>query len=330
VTLRGLDKETHLAPWSDPKGPTLTRAGQTDPFPENEQLRKPMMTPRALVTGASGNVGREVIRALLARGVEVRAATSSCVTRAPLYPEVETARLDLRDPATFAPAVQGCSALFLMRPPAIADTKRTLNPFIDAARAAGIGPVVFLSVAGAEKNKIVPHHAVEAHLVARGGEFTLLRPGFFAQNFGDAYRLDLSLDDRLFVPAGEGLVTFVDTRDLGEVAALALTEPERHRGAAYTLTGPDPVSFYEAARIFCEALSRPIRYEPASVLGYGIHLRRRGLPWGQIAVQTLLHVGLRFGQASVVEPALASLLGRKGRTLAEYARDHVALWARAR
>ncbi|MEO5728374.1 MAG: SDR family NAD(P)-dependent oxidoreductase, partial [Byssovorax sp.] len=84
-----------------------------------------------------------------------------------------------------------------------------------------------------------------------------------------------------------------------------------------------------AARIFSDALARPIRYEPAGVLGYALHLQRRGLPWAQIAVQTILHVGLRFGQASVVDPTLASLLGRQGRTLSEYARDHVALWKRA-
>ena len=287
------------------------------------------MTPRVLVTGASGNVGREVVRALHARGIPLRAAVSSRrAVGVNLGADVETVKLDLRDPGTFAAAVQGCSALFLLRPPAIADTKRTLNPFIDAARAAGIGPVVFLSVAGAEKNKIVPHHAVEAHLMARGGDFTLLRPGFFAQNFGDAYRRDLVQDDRIYVPAGDGLVTFVDARDLGEIAALALSEPARHRGAAYTLTGPEPVSFAEAARIFTEVLSRPVRYEPASVLGYALHLRQRELPWSQIAVQTILHVGLRFGQASVVDPTLSSLLGRKGRTLSGYVRDHAALWAR--
>ena len=287
------------------------------------------MTTRVLVTGASGNVGREVVRALRARGVPVRAAASSLSSGAEPGSDIETVKLDLRDPATFAGAVQGCSALFLLRPPAIADTKSTLNPFIDAARAGGIGPVVFLSVAGAEKNKIVPHHAVEAHLISRGGDFTLLRPGFFAQNFGDAYRRDLVEDNRIYVPAGSGLVTFVDARDLGEVAALALVEPERHRGAAYTLTGPEAVSFVEAARIFTDALSRSIRYQPASVVGYALHLHRRGLPWGQIAVQTILHVGLRFGQASVVDPTLATILGRKGRTLSDYARDHVALWERA-
>ena len=78
--------------------------------------------------------------------------------------------------------VADSSAVFAAARPSRADTKSTLNPFIDAARAGGIGPVVFLSVAGAEQSKIVPHHAVEAHLISRGGDFTLLLPGFFAQH----------------------------------------------------------------------------------------------------------------------------------------------------
>jgi uncharacterized protein YbjT (DUF2867 family) len=216
--------------------------------------------------------------------------------------------------------------MFLLRPPAIADTKRTLVPFIDTAREQGVGHVVFLSVAGAEKNTFVPHHAVEAHLRARGHQYTLLRPGFFAQNLQDAYRRDIIEDDRLYVPAGRGRVAFVDLRDVAEVAALALCEPAAHHAKAYTLTGPEAIGFEHAAELLSGVLGRAIRYEPASVLGYVRHLRHRTLPWGQVAVQTLLHVGLRLGQAKAVDPTLASLLGRPGHTLREYVRDHAEVW----
>jgi uncharacterized protein YbjT (DUF2867 family) len=200
---------------------------------------------------------------------------------------------------------------------------------VDAARAAGVGPVVFLSVAGAGTNKLVPHHDVEAHLIQRGGAYTLLRPGFFAQNLQDAYRRDLVEDDRLYVPAGRGRVTFVDGRDLAEVAATCLLDPDRHAGQAYTLTGPEPVTFEEAAALLTRALGRPIRYVPASIPGYLLHLRRRrGLPWAQAGVQTILHVGLRFGQAERVDPTLEGLLGRRPGTLARYIEDHAALWRR--
>jgi uncharacterized protein YbjT (DUF2867 family) len=121
-------------------------------------------------------------------------------------------------------------------------------------------------------------------------------------------------------------VAFVDTRDVARAAALALCEPAPHAGKAYTLTGPEAVTFDDAAQILTRALGRTIRYVPASVAGYALHLRRRGLPAGQIAVQTILHAGLRLGQAEAVDPTMAALLGRPGATLAEYVNDHVETW----
>lgn len=86
------------------------------------------------------------------------------------------------------------------------------------------------------------------------------------------------------------------------------------------------MAFAEAAALVSRVLARPIRYVPASIPGYVLHCRRRGLPWGQALVQTILHVGLRFGQAEVVEPTLGGLLGRPPRTLEDYVRDHADLW----
>ncbi len=270
-----------------------------------------------------------MVRALQARGLPVRVAGTSPARLAAVFPGVPQVRLDYREPSTFGEAARGCRALFLVRPPAISRVAQTLNALVDAARVEGVAEVVFLSVAGAGENRVVPHHAVERHLMAGPGGWTLLRPGFFAQNLGDAYRRDLLLDDRLYVPAGRGRAAFVDTRDVAEVAAEALASPAAHARRAYTLTGPVATSFGEAAAILSEALGRRIRYVPASIPGYAVHLlRRRGLPLAQAAVQAILHVGLRFGSAEAVDPTLARLLGRPGRTLADYVRDHAELWRR--
>ncbi len=285
------------------------------------------MTDKILVTGASGNVGRAVAKALADLGIPVRLASASVQLPAVTPSRPETVRLDFRDAGTFANAARGCSAVFLMRPPAIADTRHTLLPFIDAAHAAGARQIVFLSVIGADKNALVPHHAVELHLAASREPYTLLRPGFFAQNLGDAYLRDIVEDDRLYVPAGKGRVTFVDVRDVAEVAALAFADAAAHNRKAYSLTGPQAVSFSQVAHALSCALSRTIRYDAASIPGYLRHLRRRNLPWAQAAVQTILHVGLRFGQAAQVDLTLARLLGRPGRSVQEYIADHVALWA---
>jgi len=288
---------------------------------------QPEPSGRILVTGAVGNVGREVVRAITPRGHLVRAADLSTKEIVAMHGDaVEAAVLDYQAPDTFASALDGCDAVFLVRPPAISCMESTLLPFIDAALEHGVKHIVFLSCAGAGTNKLVPHHAVEKHLAVRAASYTLLRPGFFSQNLGAAYRNDLANESRLFLPAGKGRVAFVDIRDVAELAAIIFDDPVAHRGAAYTCTGPEAFSFEEAARLMTDVIRRPIRYESASIAGYVRHLHLQGLPLPQIAVQTVLHVGLRFGQSEKIDPTLERMLGRRPRTLATYVRESAELW----
>lgn len=270
------------------------------------------------MTGASGNAGREVVRALALRGITSRTPLSSGADR-----------LDFYDSTTWAPWLTGVSAVFLMRPPPIADMDATLIPFIAAARAAGVTQIVFLSVAGADKARWVPHHKVEAALQSGPSGWTILRPGFFAQNMADAYLTDIQEDAQIYVPAGCGRVAFVDLRDVGKVAAEALLAPAPHDGQAYTLTGPRAVTFDEVAQMITQATGRSIRYTPASIIGYVRHLRKKKLRWGAVAVQTYLHVGLRFGQAEAVDDTLARILGHPACDIADYIADHKQLWSAA-
>ncbi len=279
-----------------------------------------------LVTGATGNVGRHVAEGLRGIGVPfVAGGTDAGRLRRLLGEGVDTRHLDLADPRTYGDAVQGIRGLFLLRPPPIANVRETLNLLIDQAIAAGVEHVTFLSVDGADRQRWVPHHAVEGHLRDRGVSATILRPGFFAQNLGDAYAADIRDHDEIYVPAGSGRVSFVDVRDVGELAARTFVDASLRR-QAWTLTGPAAVSFDEVAAVLSTALGRSIRYRPASIPGYALHLRRRRLPWMQVLVQSVLHVGLRHGNAAHVDPALGQLLGRPPRTVRQYVADHLALW----
>ncbi len=285
------------------------------------------------VTGATGHVGSHVVRLLKLRGVRMRVSvrpsgageiSKSLLATDLLGSEPEVVAFDFLDPTTYHRAVAGCDAVFLLRPPAIANTRDTLIPFLDVARAQGVRQVVFVSVMGAESNPLVPHHAVEKHLKSGPASWTILRSGFFAQNFIDAYREDICRDNRIYVPAGAAKVAFIDTHDIAEVAVTALLHVELHQGQAHALTGPQALSFAAAAALLSTELDRHITYEPASVLGYMRHLQQRGLPAKQNLVQTLLHAGLRFGQAGKVTNCLSDLLGRPASTLAEFMqREHL-------
>lgn len=285
---------------------------------------------RVLVTAALGNVGREVVRECALRGLKVRAAHHDVEILRQRFPELEAVRLDFLDPRTWSSALADCTFVFLLRPPPIGDMETTLCPFVTAAYASGVQHIVFLSVAGADRMKWVPHRKVELHLMKSGSGWTVLRPGFFAQNLQDAYRQDILEDNRIYVPAAQGRVAFVDVKDVAAVAARVFDTPEAFREQALTLTGPEAIPFGVAATALSSALGRPIRYQPASIPGYVWHLRsRRHLPWMQILIQTILHVGLRGGDAETVSPTIEQLLQRRPRTLAEYVQESAAVWSPA-
>jgi len=288
------------------------------------------MSQRILVTGASGNVGREVITALESFHPDSKIRiTSRSSQEAESSATYESVYLDFQNPDSFESAISGCSSVFLLRPPAISNTRDTLNRFIHTARQRGIKRIVFLSVAGAANNKMVPHHAVEQKLLSGPKDWTILRPGFFAQNLASAYRNDIIKDDRIYVPAGSGKVAFVDLRDVGEVAAQTLISLSEHAGMTYTLTGPKSYTFCEVVNILSKELERTVEYVPASIPGYLYHLLRvKKLGAVQSIVQAVLHVGLRFGQAEEIDPTLGQLLNSDPNDVENYIQDHKGIWKR--
>jgi uncharacterized protein YbjT (DUF2867 family) len=283
---------------------------------------------RVLVTGASGNVGREVVAACLARGFAVRAGHPRTRDAARSSANLERVSLDFQDRATWGPALLGVDLVFLLRPPPLGDMRTTLIPFIDEAYRAGVRHILFLSVLGAERMKWVPHRAVELHLMKSGGGWAVLRPGFFAQNLESAYLRDVLEERRLYVPAGSGKIAFLDVRDVGACAAHVFVNPSAFAERSLALTGPEALTFARVAELMSEVLGLEIRYEAATVLGYVWHLKvRRKLPVMQVLVQTILHRGLRAGDAEIVESTVQELLGRPALSLRDYlerARAHFA------
>ena len=279
-----------------------------------------MSDPRPiLVTGASGNVGAPLVARLRAEGIPV----VPTATR----PQAGARRLDFEEPATFAPALEGVGRVFLMRPPHISDTRRYLRPFIRAMEAAGVEHVALLSLMGV--NPAMPHWRVEQDLRASALAWTFLRPSFFSQNLGGAYRADLRDRDRLRLASGRGRTSFIDARDIAAVAARVLAAPAAHRAQAYTLTGPEALDYHRVAALLSAALGRPITYEPIGLLAYRRDLVAQSLPPAFVNVQLLINVVARLGLAARVDDTLPRLLGRPALTLQRYIDDHRDLWRRA-
>jgi uncharacterized protein YbjT (DUF2867 family) len=275
-----------------------------------------------LVTGATGTVGRHVVTALVAAGESVRAAVPA-PDRVDL-PGAKPVRFDFAEPATWAAAFEDVDRIFLMRPPAISDVTTFLRPVIRLAADRGVRQVVFLSLMGV--NRVMPHWQVERDIEAAGLPHTFLRPAFFAQNLLTAYRDDIRTRDRIHVASGRGRTSFVDTRDVAAVAALALREPAAHAGAAYTLTGPAALDYAEVAGLLSRALGRRIRYESVGLLRYRRELLDAGLDPTYVRVQLVINAAARLGLAATVTDAVPRLLGRPATPMAAFVADHAASW----
>ena len=276
-------------------------------------------TDRVLVTGPTGTVGGALLEILAARGVQVVAGA-----RDPRSAGTEAVPLDLERPETFDAALEGVDRLFLMRPPAMADTGRYLSPFLTAARRHGVAHVVFLSVMGV--NRFLPHWWVEQDLRASTMGWTFLRPSYFAQNLETTLRADIRDRGVLRLAAGRGRTSFVDARDVAAVAALALTEPRAHTGQAYVLTGPEALDFHQVASLLSAELGRPVDYRPRSLLTRRRELRRQGTPAGLVTVQLMIDLVARLGLAARVTHTIERLLRRPATPLAVYVHDRRTRW----
>ena len=284
------------------------------------------MSSPVLVMGALGNVGAEVVKELHGEGRNVRTADiDEKMLRERFGDSVECVRFDFFDPGTYEATFRGVERMFLMRPPHISNVRRGMFPAVDAAKRAGVKHVVFLSLIGIENLKFVPHYKVEQYLKEVDMQTTFLHCSFFMQNLNTTHRKEVKERSEIFVPVGRAKTSFIDVRDIGAVAAVALTE-ENHAGKNYDLTGSEGLDYWEAANILSEVLERRVTYRDPNPLHFLIETIRRGTPFTLALVMTGLYTSTRFGMAEPITNEVERLTGRKPITFRQYVQDYRELW----
>ena len=280
------------------------------------------MTERILVTGATGTVGRHVVAGLADRDVAVRSAVRDPESApAEIADADETVAFDFAKPETWGDALADVDGVFLMRPPGVSEA--AVTSFAEAAARVGVDRVAYLSTLGADRNILIPHHRIEKRLAERDLSHTLLRASFFMQNLGEVHRADVVERDEIFVPAGDGETSFVDARDVGEAAAVVLTE-SGHAGRAYDITGPEALDYDAVAAVFSDVLKRPITYPNPSLAAFARRMYRRGHAPRFIALMCGIYTTARLGLAGRVSEDGRRLLGRSPRSIRTFVEDHAA------
>jgi len=268
---------------------------------------------KVLVTGSTGNVGREVVKQLHKRGAEVRV-----IARKPEsanFPAgIEVVHGDLTDPQSIRKAIKGTDKLFLLNAVGADELTQALITY-GIAKRAGIKHVTYLSVFKADRFRDVPHFAskvaVESALREFSVPYTILRPAYFFQN-------DLTLKPLLHqmgiypMPIGTAGISAVDSRDIAEAAAVTLTEAG-HEGKTYDLVSSSQISGPNNARLWGEVLGKQIVYTGHDFDAWEEQMSRQLPGWMAYDMRTMLEGYFERGFSSTQRDvdSVTKLLGHR-------------------
>lgn len=287
-----------------------------------------------LVVGASGTIGRVVVAQLLAKGATVRAMSRDPEkTRSlPGFAGADVVFGDPADPASLGPAFAGVDKVLLI-PPSGPAWNQGEKKLIEAARAANVKYIVKISTVGAEPSQpsmsLSFHSQGEALLRESGIPFTVLRANSFMQNFLVFYAASIRSDAAIYQCTGDVPTALVDTRDIAEVVVALLTESlPQYVGQILELTGPEALSYSQAAAKIGAATGREVRYVDIPPVAYRQALMGFGLPdWAADEVVNIYGYGYyRDGHGARVTSTVSDILGRAPRSFDSFVLDHVSLF----
>ena len=268
-----------------------------------------------LVTGASGNVGRELVRQLIQMGERVRVMTREPARVATLGAS-ECVVADLDVPSSLPQALSGVRRAFLVT---MGFGTAQDQAFVREAVRSGVEHVVRLSTIDATEAKLTigKWHKEKDELLENSGlSWTVLRPGMFMSN-ALHWVSSIKGTGGVFFPGGKGRVVPIDPLDVARVAARVLTQPG-HEQLRYELTGPELTSTEEMVATLARVLHRSLKYRDVPIFLAKFFMRRNGMDRRLAAAMGELALSLRRGEQSKQTTTVASLVGDAGATFEQW------------
>lgn len=291
------------------------------------------MVQSILVTGATGTVGSEVIKQLLSKNsnntnIQIKAAVHSLKKEKKLAEDnrVKLVEIDYTKPTIIQEACKDVDRLFLLTPFQSNMVELSSNLVNEAKKNGSIKHIVKLSVMGADAEPGITggrlHKQAEKIIEDSGISYTFLRPNFFMQNFVNFFSQTIKEQGSFYIPADNGKVSFVDVRDIASVAVQTLANDSKHNRKSYNITGPEAISYAQAAEILSKEVGREIKYQniPEEQARQG--MKAAGMDEWLINSMSELFGIIRAGYASDVSPAVEEVTGKKPISFSQFAKDY--------
>ena len=284
------------------------------------------MVNTIFVSGATGNMGKEVVKQLVSKGAQVRAGVHSH-EKAGILKEMgaEVVSVDLNNVNSIQTALDNVEKAFSLSPlvPNLAELSAN---FVKAAKLAGVKYIVRASGMGADSPQAITlgrwHRDAEKTVESSGIAYTLIRPNSFMQNYINFASHTIKSQNTFYFPQGDGKISLIDVRDIAAVVVALLTK-DGHEGKAYTLTGPEAVSNYQIAGILSHVTGRTINYVDLPEAAARQGMKEMGMP--ETIVEALLELSaiIKAGYTGAVSPAVEQITGRQPFSFEQFAKDHI-------
>lgn len=284
------------------------------------------MTAKILITGATGNNGKEILRLLSEKGIATRAMARS-LSKATQLPDVEWVEGDFSDKTSLINAMQGIERAFIVTAISPEHVQWHQN-FYDAAKQAGVKHIVKFSGFGASTSstsEIIRHHGESDQLLKDSGlTYTILQPNSFFQNILGSLAT-INSQNAFYMPLKNAKQSLIDVRDIAEVAVAALTE-SGHENKVYRLSGAESLSFGEVAKILSDNTNRDIQYVDVPPEAAKQGMMDAGMPeWHATALAEILSL---FAEGAYAETTndVEQVTGHAPRTFNKFVQDHISLF----
>jgi len=278
---------------------------------------------RILITGATGNIGMEVVHYLyeLENESEIIVAVRNiegAKNKFPNCPELALRRFDFEEQNSFNGAFIEIDILFLLRPPQISEVDKYFKPLLESALKNGIKKVVFLSVQGAEKSKVIPHNKIEHLIKSNGFKYIFVRPSYFMQNLTTTLLPEILENQTITLPSGKAKFNWIDVKNIGEVSAVLIKSFDKYQNSAYEITGTENKNFQEVTEIMTEITEAKFRFKSINPISFYFKKRKSGVKSGFAIVMTILHFLPRLQKEPEISDNFFKLTGKKTTTLKEF------------
>lgn len=279
---------------------------------------------KILVTGFTGKVGLQVANYLKDIDIPILCGVRNVERARDKFGDIyEYVSLDFSDPTTFDGALENIDRIFLMYPPG---ENLPFATFLEKAKDKEIKHITYLSLKDVQFMPFIHHYKMEKLIKSYNIPYTFVRAGYFMQNLNDFLCKEIKERQRIFVPAGKGKTSFIDTRDLAEISALTLVNEGKHKNQIYAVTGNEALDFFDVASIMTEVLGVKIQYTNPSVKEFREYMKKIGEDEGFVNVVVGVHMPTKLGLAKGIKHDYEKVTGKTPTNIRKYIEDFKESW----